>query len=144
MGHRLSIRGPCARPPPTPAAHRLIWSARDQADPTGLLGAQALQRLHGSPLQRSARQLASHVRAGGIILLVRVFQNDEEQAVCRTLLRHAAGGVQTHEFPVTGGDPYPASGQPSTLGTHVWLTVTNRQLHERGDSASRRRIIPAR
>jgi hypothetical protein len=117
-----------------------LEGAREQADPTGLLGAETLQRLHRSPLERAAQQLASHVRAGGIILLVRVFQNDEEQAVCQILLRH--GGVQTHEFRMIASGPYPASGQPRMLGTHVWLTVIDRRLPERG-SASPSRIIRA-
>lgn len=71
-----------------------------EPDPIGLCGAEPLQGFHRWALQRHAQQLDTHLRGGGAILLVRLLTDREEQTVCRTLLRHAVGGVQTHEVPV--------------------------------------------
>ena len=62
-------------------------------------GTEALHGFHRWALQRHAQQLDTHLRAGGAIVLVRLLVDEEEQTVCRTLLRHASGGVQTHEVP---------------------------------------------
>ena len=62
-------------------------------------GTEALHGFHRWALQRHAQQLDTHLRAGGAIVLVRLLEDEEEQTVCRTLLRHASGGVQTHEVP---------------------------------------------
>jgi hypothetical protein len=72
---------------------------RTGPDPIGLCGAEPLQGFHRWALQRHAQQLDTHLRDGGAILLVRLLTDREEQTVCRTLLRHAVGGVQTHEVP---------------------------------------------
>jgi hypothetical protein len=79
-------------PPITQAA-----GAADAA--TEACGTEALHGFHRWALQRHAQQLDKHLRDGGAIVLVRLLEDDEEQTVCRTLLRHASGGVQTHEVP---------------------------------------------
>jgi hypothetical protein len=80
----------------------------DATDPTGDVdptGAEALHGFHRWALQRHAQQLDKHLRAGGAIILARLLGAPEEQAVCLTLLRHAAGGVQTHEVPISQARP---------------------------------------
>jgi hypothetical protein len=61
-------------------------------------GARALLRFHHWPLQRQAEQLHRHLREGGALLLVETQADAEERAACTALLRHASGGVQTHEI----------------------------------------------
>lgn len=60
--------------------------------------ARALLGLHHWALRRQAHQLDRHLRAGGALLLVEPETDAEERAACTALLRHASGGVQTHEI----------------------------------------------
>lgn len=92
---RPSTTGPC------PWRFDLIGDGED-TETTGAIaacGPEALHGFHRWALQRHAQQLDKHLRDGGAIVLVRLLEDDEEQTVCRTLLRHASGGVQTHEVP---------------------------------------------
>jgi hypothetical protein len=59
--------------------------------------ARALLGFHHWALRRQAQQLDHHLRAGGALLLVESETDAEERAACTALLRHASGGVQTHE-----------------------------------------------
>jgi hypothetical protein len=60
--------------------------------------AQALLGFHHWPLRRQAEQLHRLLREGGALLLVETQSDAEERAACTALLRHASGGVQTHEI----------------------------------------------
>lgn len=53
---------------------------------------------HSWGLDRYARQLDRHLRAGGGILVVQSRTDAEERLACTTLLRHADAGVQMHEI----------------------------------------------
>lgn len=59
---------------------------------------RALLGLHHWALRRQAHQLDRHLRAGGALLLVEPETDTEERSACTALLRHASGGVQTHEI----------------------------------------------
>jgi hypothetical protein len=61
-------------------------------------GARALLGFHHWPLRRQAEQLHRHLREGRALLLVETQSDAEERAACTALLRHASGGVQTHEI----------------------------------------------
>jgi hypothetical protein len=61
-------------------------------------GARALLGFRHWPLRRQAEQLHRHLREGGALLLVETQSDAEERAACKALLRHASGGVQTHEI----------------------------------------------
>jgi len=43
------------------------------------------------------------LREGGALLLVESDNDAEERAACKAILRHASGGVQTHEITRTQG-----------------------------------------
>jgi hypothetical protein len=60
--------------------------------------AHALLSLHHWALRRQAQQLDRHLRSGGALLLVEPHTDAEEWEACTALLRHASGGVQTHEI----------------------------------------------
>jgi len=60
--------------------------------------ARALLELHQWALRRQAQQLDRHLRAGGALLLVEPHTDAEEWQASTALLRHASGGVQTHEI----------------------------------------------
>lgn len=60
--------------------------------------AHALLGLHHWALRRQAQQLDRHLRAGGALLLIEPHTDAEEWEACTALLRHASGGVQTHEI----------------------------------------------
>jgi hypothetical protein len=82
------------------------------ADATVLLDARALLELHQWALRRQAEQLDRHLRGGGALLLVEPETDAEERAACTALLRHASGGVQTHEIarlPPDGATGHPGS-----------------------------------
>jgi hypothetical protein len=59
--------------------------------------ARALLGFHHWALRRQAQQLDRHLRAGGALLLAEPDTDAEERSACTALLRHASGGVQTHE-----------------------------------------------
>jgi hypothetical protein len=93
-----------------PAEGSVPWalSANGQnPDPAAEQDAHALLSLHHWALRRQAQQLDRHVRAGGALLLIEPHTDAEELEACTALLRHASGGVQTHEIArlqgVTGG-----------------------------------------
>jgi hypothetical protein len=60
--------------------------------------ARALLGFHHWALRRHARQLRRCLEQGGALLLVEPDTEAEERAACTVLLRHASGGVQTHEI----------------------------------------------
>jgi hypothetical protein len=60
--------------------------------------AHALLGLHHWALRRQAQQLDRHLRSGGALLLIEPHTDAEEWEACMALLRHASGGVQTHEI----------------------------------------------
>jgi hypothetical protein len=68
------------------------------ADPAVLRDARTLLELHQWALRRQAEQLDRHLRGGGALLLVEPETDAEERAACTALLKHASGGVQTHEI----------------------------------------------
>jgi hypothetical protein len=70
----------------------------DAASGAAVEDARALLGLHHWALQRQARQLHRHLERGGALLLVGPDTEAEERNACTTLLRHASGGVQTHEI----------------------------------------------
>lgn len=76
----------------------------DGSEPAVNPGAEALQDFHRWALQRHAQRLDKHLRAGGAMLLVHLIGDEEEQSVCRVLLRHSAGGVQTHDLRFAGAE----------------------------------------
>lgn len=93
---RPSTTGAC------PWRFELIGDGEINTEATAAIEAcepEALHGFHRWALQRHAQQLDKHLCAGGAIILVRLLEDYEEQTVCRTLLRHASGGVQTHEVP---------------------------------------------
>ena len=59
---------------------------------------RALLGLRHWALRRQAQQLHRHLREGGALLLVEPGDDAEKRASCKALLRHASGGVQTHEI----------------------------------------------
>ncbi|HEX5958801.1 MAG TPA: hypothetical protein VFY92_09130 [Hyphomicrobiaceae bacterium] len=85
-----------------PAEGAIPWSlalaAGNPADPSVLQDMRALLELHHWVLRRQAERLDSHLRAGGALLLVEPGTDAEERTACTALLRHASGGVQTHEI----------------------------------------------
>ncbi len=85
-----------------PAEGAIPWSlslaAGNPADPTVLQDIRALLELHHWVLRRQAQRLDRHLRAGGAVLLVEPGTDAEERTACTALLRHASGGVQTHEI----------------------------------------------
>jgi hypothetical protein len=84
-----------------PAEGGLPW-AMHSAGPNPLPAAQedarALLGLHQWALRRQAQRLDRHLRAGGALLLVEPRTDAEEWEASTSLLRHASGGVQTHEI----------------------------------------------
>jgi hypothetical protein len=84
-----------------PAVGSLPW-AMHSAGPDPLPAAQedvrALLGLQHWALRRQAQQLDRHLRGGGALLLVEPRTDAEEWEASTTLLRHASGGVQTHEI----------------------------------------------
>jgi hypothetical protein len=77
------------------------WSvaAADGAAPSPAVSdARALLGFHHWSLRRHARQLHLYLEQGGALLLVAPDTEAEERAACSALLRHASGGVQTHEI----------------------------------------------
>jgi hypothetical protein len=69
-----------------------------ERDPAAEQDARALLGLHHWALRRQAQQLDRHLRAGGALLLIEPHTDAEEWEACTALLRHASGGVQTHEI----------------------------------------------
>jgi hypothetical protein len=67
-------------------------------DPAAEQDARALLGLHHWALRRQAQQLDRHLRTGGALLLIEPHSDAEEWEACTALLRHATGGVQTHEI----------------------------------------------
>jgi hypothetical protein len=95
-----------------PAEGAVPWalSANGQhPDQAAEQDAHALLGLHHWALRRQAQQLDCHLRAGGALLLIEPHTDAEEWEACMALLRHAPGGVQTHEIArlqgVAGGSP---------------------------------------
>jgi hypothetical protein len=84
-----------------PALGSLPW-AMHSAGPDPLPAAQedarAILGLHHWALRRQAQQLDRHLRGGGALLLVEPRTDTEELEASTSLLRHASGGVQTHEI----------------------------------------------
>lgn len=81
------------------------------ADPAVVRDARALLELHHWALRRQAEQLDRHLRGGGVLLLVEPDTDADERSACTALLRHASGGVQTHEITRPHGDSQdPAQG----------------------------------
>ena len=84
-----------------PAEGSLPWflsPAGPEPDPAAEQDARALLGLNHWALRRQAQQLDRHLRAGGALLLVEPDTDAEEWEACTALLRHASGGVQTHEI----------------------------------------------
>ena len=84
-----------------PAEGSLSWilsPAGPEPDPAAEQDARALLGLNRWALRRQALQLDRHLRAGGALLLVEPDTDAEEWEACTSLLRHASGGVQTHEI----------------------------------------------
>jgi hypothetical protein len=83
-----------------PAERAASWTfstAGPVQDPAAEHEARALLGLHQWALRRQALQLDHHLRAGGALLLIEPLTDAEEWEACTALLRHASGGVQTHE-----------------------------------------------
>lgn len=71
----------------------------DEAAPgTVVNDARALLGFRHWALRRHARQLYRCLEEGGALLLIEPGSDAEERALCTLLLRHASGGVQTHEI----------------------------------------------
>jgi hypothetical protein len=68
------------------------------ADALAVEDVRTLLESHGWALRRQAEQLDRHLRGGGALVLVEPDTDAEERAACTALLRHASGGVQTHEI----------------------------------------------
>lgn len=68
------------------------------ADPVMAQDVRTLLALDHWALRRQAEQLDRHLRGGGAVLLVEPDTDAEERAACTVLLKHASGGVQTHEI----------------------------------------------
>lgn len=84
-----------------PAVGPLPWamhSAGPDPLPAAEQDARALLGLHQWALRRQAQQLDRHLRGGGALLLVEPRTDAEEWEASTSLLRHASGGVQTHEI----------------------------------------------
>ena len=84
-----------------PAEGSLPWafhSAGPKPLPAAEQDARALLGLHHWALRRQAQQLDRHLRAGGALLLIEPHTDAEEWEASTALLRHASGGVQTHEI----------------------------------------------
>jgi hypothetical protein len=85
-----------------PAEGAAAWmlSSHDQGHPDQAAeqDAHALLGLHHWALRRQAQQLDHHLRAGGALLVVESHTDAEEWEAGTALLRHASGGVQTHEI----------------------------------------------
>lgn len=84
-----------------PAEGSLPWflsPAGPEPEPAAEQDARALLGLNHWALRRQAQQLDRHLRAGGALLLVEPHTDAEEWEACTALLRHASGGVQTHEI----------------------------------------------
>lgn len=56
-----------------------------------------------SGLERQAHNIKQHLAAGGGIIIVRVDDAGEQQAVCSMLLHYASRGVQTHQLRFADG-----------------------------------------
>ena len=69
-----------------------------EADRAAGQDARALLGLHHWSLRRQAQQLDRHLRTGGALLMIEPHTDAEEREACTALLRHASGGVQTHEI----------------------------------------------
>lgn len=85
------------RPAEGPVPWALSGTGSD-LDATAEQDAYALLGLHHWALRRQAQQLDRHLRAGGALLLIEPLTDAEEWEACTALLRHASGGVQTHEI----------------------------------------------
>jgi hypothetical protein len=84
-----------------PAEGSVRWAFSVQGpdpDRTAEEDARALLGLHHWALRRQAQQLDRHLRAGGVLSLIEPHSDAEEWEACTALLRHASGGVQTHEI----------------------------------------------
>jgi hypothetical protein len=68
------------------------------ADAVAVEDVRTLLESHDWALRRQAEQLDRHLRGGGALVLVEPDTDAEERASCTALLRHASGGVQTHEI----------------------------------------------
>ena len=76
-----------------------LMSERGETAGTAIARDQALAMdFHHWALARHADQLHDHLRADGGVLVVRVPNDREQQAVCELLLRESASGVQTHDL----------------------------------------------
>jgi hypothetical protein len=60
--------------------------------------AHTLLGLHQWSLRKPAQQLDHHLRTGGALLLIEPCTDTQEREACTVLLRHASGGIQTHEI----------------------------------------------
>jgi hypothetical protein len=107
LGSALS-RSP-ANDEPAPAGHAWIICRPGQArgsvvpgaspDDFELLGhIRAIIEEHRWPLLRQAQQLDRHLSVGGALIVVEADSDDQEWEACTALLRHASGGIQTHEI----------------------------------------------
>jgi hypothetical protein len=90
-----------------PAGDSMPWAVAAAGD-TAAVGAsladtRVLLGIRHGPLQRHARQLHLCLEKGGALLLVEPDTEAEERAACTALLRHASGGVQTHEIAAAHG-----------------------------------------
>jgi hypothetical protein len=70
----------------------------EAASATAEHDARALLELQQWALRRQAKQVRRHLQEGGALVLVEPDDDAEERAACTALLRHACGGVQTHEI----------------------------------------------
>lgn len=75
-----------------------VARADDAVRGTAVNDARALLGFHHWSLRRHAQQLKLCLERGGALLLVEPDTEAEEWAACTALLRHASGGVQTHEI----------------------------------------------
>jgi hypothetical protein len=84
---------------PVDGTVRWAFAAAGEAAPTTAeQDAQALLGFRQWALRRQAQQLHRHLQEGGALLVVEPATDAEERAACTALLRHASGGVQTHEI----------------------------------------------
>jgi hypothetical protein len=86
------------RPAEGPFPWSLALADPGRSAPHAVEDARALLELHHWALRRQAEQVDGHLRAGGALLLVEPESDDEERAACTALLRHASGGIQTHDI----------------------------------------------
>lgn len=83
---------------PYPWLYELMGERGEMAG-TAIARDQALAMdFHHWALARHADQVHDHLRADGGVLVVRVPNDQEQQAVCELLLRESASGVQTHDL----------------------------------------------